>query len=101
MVFMKEKKANVRAHKTEIMQVFQITTYSYVFLEHLVWEGKKKEVKSMLGIGQSITHFVGHATELLFYSIDEEVIKEILSRILSIKYYYEHIFLIHKIDIIV
>lgn len=55
----------------------------------------------MLGIGQSITHFVGHATELLFYSIDEEVIKEILSRILSIKYYYEHIFLIHKIDIIV
>lgn len=70
MVFMKEKKADVKAHKTEIMQVFQIT-YSYVFLEHLVWEGKKKEVKSMLGIGQSITHFVGHAMELLFYSIDE------------------------------
>lgn len=55
----------------------------------------------MLRMGQSITHFVGHATELLFYSIDEGVIKEILSIILPIKYYYKHIFLIRKIDIIV
>lgn len=48
----------------------------------------------MLGMSQSITHFVGHAADFLSYSIGEIAIKEIFSGILFVKDHYKTSFLV-------
>lgn len=54
----------------------------------------------MLGMGQSITHFVGHAADFLSYSIEEIAIKEIFAGILFVKDHYKTSFLICKMIIV-
>lgn len=53
-----------------------------------------------LGMGQSITHFVGHATDFLSYSIEEIAINEISAGILFVKDHYKTSFLICKMIIV-
>lgn len=48
----------------------------------------------MLGVSQSMTHFVGHAADFLSYSIGEIANKEIFSGILFVKDHYKTSFLV-------